>query len=359
MISHFGYLLLGVGNGAVYAALAVALVVTYRSSGVINFATGSIGLYTAYVYAFLREGEFLPLVPGLPRSFRLPFTPGLWLALAIALAIAALFGLLLYLLVFRPLRTSPPVARVVASLGIQIAIVLLIVKQVGTTSVAVEPIFPDRKFNVGKAIVHSDRLWFALTVILLGCGLSALFKYTRFGLATRAAAESEKGAVVSRISPTRVAAINWMLSSTVAGLAGILIAPLLSVIPIAYTFFIVPALAAAVLSQFEFLLPAIVGGLLIGMLQSESTFLTYQHTWFPKTGVPELIPLVMILLMLVVRGKPLPARGALIQRSLGRAPRPRNPLRPRSSDLWSAQRCCFCCATSGAKRSSLAWCSRS
>ena len=324
MISHFGYLLLGAGNGAVYAALAIALVVTYRSSGVINFATGSIALYSAYLYAFMRDGKFLPLVPGLRGSYDLPFTPGFWLAGFLCLVMAALLGLVLYLLVFRPLRAAPPVARVVASLGIQIAIVLLIVKQVGTSAVPVAKIFPDKKFKLGSSVVHSDRLWFGLAVIVLGVALAALFRYTRFGLATRAAAESEKGAVVSRISPNRVAAVNWMLSSVVAGLAGILIAPLVSVVPIAYSLFIVPSLAAAVLSQFEFLTPAIIGGFAIGMLQSEATFLKGEFSWFPRAGGPELVPLIMILLVLVVRGKPLPARGALIQRTLGRAPRPRN-----------------------------------
>jgi ABC-type branched-subunit amino acid transport system ATPase component/ABC-type branched-subunit amino acid transport system permease subunit len=324
MISHFGYMLLGVGNGAVFAALAVALVVTYRSSGVINFASGSIALYGAYVYGFLREGKFLPLVPGLKPSYVLPFTPGFVVSMLWAVAMCAVLGLLLYLLVFRPLRAAPPVARVVASLGVQIAIVLLIVKQLGTSQVAVRPIYADRKFKVGTSVVHTDRLWFGLTIIAIGLALGALFKFTRFGLATRAAAESEKGAVVSRILANRVAAINWMLSSAIAGLAGLLIAPLISVVPIAYSLFIVPALAAAVLSRFEFLLPAIVGGFAIGMLQSEATFMQSKYSWFPQSGGPELVPLIMMLVVLLVKSKPLPARGALIQRSLGRAPRPRN-----------------------------------
>jgi ABC-type branched-subunit amino acid transport system ATPase component/branched-subunit amino acid ABC-type transport system permease component len=325
MLSHFGYLLLGAGNGAVYAALAVALVVTYRSSGVVNFASGSIALYTAYVYSFFRQGKFLPLVPGLPKTFGLPFRPGFWVALLMALAMSAILGLLLYLAVFRPLRSAPPVARLVASIGVQIAIVLLIVKEVGTSSLPIKKIFPDSKLKIGSSIVKTDRLWFGLTVIVIGVVIGGLFKFTRFGLATRAAAETETGAVVSGISPNRVAAINWMLSSALAGVSGILIAPLVSLVPVAYSLFIVPALAAAVLSRFEFLTSAIVGGFVIGMLQSEAGFLKGEWTWFPSKGAPELIPLVMILLFLVLRGKPMPARGALLTRTLGRAPRPRHP----------------------------------
>ena len=70
MDQHLIFLLLGLANGAVFASLALALVVTYRSSGVLNFATGTIALYGAYTYAFLRQGQLLVLIPGLPREGR-------------------------------------------------------------------------------------------------------------------------------------------------------------------------------------------------------------------------------------------------------------------------------------------------
>lgn len=323
MLSHLGFMLLGLGAGAAYAALAMALVVTYRSSGVINFASGSIAVYAAYIYAFLRRGQFLPLIPGLPKTVDIHTKLGFVPALVAALVVSALFGLLLYLLVFRPLRTAPPLARVVASLGVQIALVLLIVKQMGTTQVPVKKIFPDRAFTLGTAVAHTGPIWTALTVAVVAVGLSMMFRYTRFGMITRAVAESEKGAVVSRISANRVAALNWMLSSAVAGLAGVLISPFVAVVPVVFTLYIVPSLAAAVVGRFEFLATSVVVGIGIGMLESEARFLNSKWSWFPKNGGPELVSLVVILVALVVRGKPLPARGSLIQRSLGRAPRPR------------------------------------
>ena len=67
-MTHVSSMLLGLGNGGVFAALAIALVLTYRSSGVVNFATGSMALYTAYTYAWLRNGQLLILIPGLPTS---------------------------------------------------------------------------------------------------------------------------------------------------------------------------------------------------------------------------------------------------------------------------------------------------
>ena len=74
MDQHLVFLLLGLANGAVFASLAMALVVTYRSSGVLNFATGTIALYGAYTYAFLRNGQLLVLIPGLPDKVDLGTT---------------------------------------------------------------------------------------------------------------------------------------------------------------------------------------------------------------------------------------------------------------------------------------------
>src|SRR5690242_12946592 len=98
------FLLLGLSNGAVFAALASGLVLTYRSSGVINFATGSVALLTAYFYAYLRQGEFFTPLPGVDATINMGHVFGLWSALTLSLLFAALLGLVLHVLVFRPLR---------------------------------------------------------------------------------------------------------------------------------------------------------------------------------------------------------------------------------------------------------------
>ena len=110
-MTHVSASLLGLGNGGVFAALAVALVLTYRSSGVVNFATGTIALYTAYTYASLREGKILVLVPGLPTGVMLGRPLGFLPAALLSLVVAAVLGALLYLIVFRPLRQAPQLAR--------------------------------------------------------------------------------------------------------------------------------------------------------------------------------------------------------------------------------------------------------
>jgi ABC-type branched-subunit amino acid transport system ATPase component/branched-subunit amino acid ABC-type transport system permease component len=321
-MQHLVFLLLGLGNGAVFGALALAVVLTYRSSGVVNFATGAIALYTAYTYAFLREGELLILIPGLPDSIDLGGSIGMLPAILLSLVIAAALGLVLYLLIFRPLRTSPLVARAVAALGISLLISGLVAQKLGTDPVAVDPIFPTDIWQSGDLQLSADRFYFALTIVVLAVLLALVFRYTKFGLATRASAETERGAYVSGISPDRIASYNWMLSSAVAGLAGILIAPIVPLVPVAYTLFIVPAMAAAILARFDLVVVAVLAGLAVGMLQSEAQYLATQFDFLPAAGLPELVPLVLILVVLLVRAKPLPSRGAIILQTLGRAPRP-------------------------------------
>ncbi|MCY3636674.1 MAG: branched-chain amino acid ABC transporter permease/ATP-binding protein [bacterium] len=330
MADHLIFLLLGLANGAVFASLALALVVTFRSSGVVNFATSAIALYGSYTFAFLRKGELLVLIPGLPTRVGLGWPFPLWLAILTALAITSLLGLLLYGLVFRPLRRAPAVAKAVASVGVLVVLTGLMGVRLGTRPVGVDDVLPSEIWMIGDVRIASDRIWFALVVLVVATSLWGLFRFTPFGLSTRAAAETERGAYLSGLSPDRIAALNWMLSAAVAGGAGILIAPIVPLVPVAYSLFIIPALAAAIVGRFQFMLPAVVAGLAIGMLQSEMQFLTATHDWLPSSGMPDLIPLFLILLVLVIRAAPLPGRGAVVQRTLGSAPRPDRRVTPLS-----------------------------
>ena len=328
MTQHLVFLLLGLANGAVFASLALALVVTYRASGVINFATSGIALVTAYTYAYLRRGRLLVLIPGFSPTVKLTDSLGFAPALIGSLLIAALLGLLLYGLVFRPLRTAPPVARAVASLGVLVVLTGDILQRVGSNPVNVDNIFPTHAWHIGHVRVSEDRVWFAVTVVIVALALAAAYRFTRFGLHTRAAAETEKGAYLSGISPDRIALLNWMISAAVAGLAGVLIAPIVPLSPAAYSLFIVPALAAAITGRFQGMAIAVGIGLLIGMLQSECAYLQSKYSWLPSSGLPEMVPLVLILAVLIWRTQPLPGRGELIRHSLGRAPRPGNVMVP-------------------------------
>ena len=322
------FLILGLGSGAVYAALGLGLVVTYRSSGVVNLATGAIALYVAYTYAFLRQGKLVNPIPGFNPTPSIGTGPlGFWPAFALSLVIAGVLGALLYVLIFRPLRAAPAAAKAVASVGVMVVIQAVLATRIGSAVVSVTPIFPYHVYEILGSRVPGDRLWFTAVIIVIAIALSLWFRFTRFGLATRAAAESEKGAFVTGLSPQRIALVNWTLSTMIAGVGGVLIAPIVPLIPDAYALFIVAALAAALVGNFTKIGVTVGAALAIGMLQSEATYLQGK-SWAPQSGLTDLVPLIVILIFLVLRGQELPSRGAIIQQTLGLAPRPRGYLVP-------------------------------
>jgi len=320
---YLSFLLLGLGAGAVYAALGTSLVVVYRSSGVINFATGAIASYTAYTYATLRsDGKYFLPIPWLPKFISLGNPMSLWPAMLIALATAGLIGLAMYWIVFKWLINALPLAKIVASLGVMIVLQSLVGLRFGTESLPVGPIMPAGVLSHGDLRLPKDRLYLAVTVVGIAVLLWLFFRFTRFGLQTRAAADSERGAMMVGISPHRIASLNWTLGAVVTGLSGILIAPIVPLTPGGYTLFIVPALAAALVGRLTSLGPTVITGLLIGALQSEITkFQTF--SWFPKSGIGDAVPFVLIILVLFLRGKAIPQRGMSFVASLPHSPRPR------------------------------------
>jgi ABC-type branched-subunit amino acid transport system ATPase component/branched-subunit amino acid ABC-type transport system permease component len=345
------FLILGLGSGAVYASLALGLVVTYRSSGVVNLATGAIALYVAYTYAFLRQGELVDPIPGLNPTPSIGTGPlGFWPSFGLSIVVAGVLGALLYALIFRPLRAAPAAAKAVASVGIMIVLGALLATGIGSSAVSVTPIFPYHIYQMFGSRVPGDRLWFTAVIIVISIVLALWFRLTRFGLATRAAAESEKGAFVTGLSPQRIALVNWALSTVIAGVGGVLIAPIVPLTPNAYALFIVAALAAALVGNFTKIGVTVGAALVIGMLQSEATYLQ-SKSWLPSAGLSDLVPLIVILVFLVLRGQELPARGAIVQQTLGRAPRPRGYAGPAA--IIAAAGFAALAATNGSMRAAI------
>ena len=328
MSEHVDFLLLGLGNGAVYGALAVAIVIVYRSSGVLNFATGAMALQSAQTYVFLRQGALLVLIPLLPATIGMGGPWGFWPALALTMVLEAAFGLALYFIVFRPLRRRSGLAKVVASLGVMVMVSGLVGQRAVGGPTLASPIFSSSRLEFGGSFITTDRLYLALAVFALALVLGAIDRFTPFGLATRAASETEVGAVVSGLSPTRIGAANWALSGAVVALAGVLISPLTPLQPTTYTLFVVPAMAAAVIGRFTRMVPAALSGLAIGMLQSEVVLLQSKYEWMPDSGAGELVPLILVLAFLVARSPTIPTRGTLPRQFTDAVRAPRSLVAP-------------------------------
>lgn len=325
MTDYAFYLLLGTGAGAVIAILGLGLVLTYRGSGVVNFAHGAVATWTAYVFVDLRlNGDYALPFPGLPDRLHTGGSMAFVPALGLALATSAALGFLTYMLVFRPLRTAPALAKVVASVGVLIAIIAMVQERFPATTVSVAKILPSEPVTFAKDLtVPRDGLWLGAIAVGLAIALWAVYRFTRFGLATRAAAEDEQGAITLGFSPDTLAAVNWTVAALLAGLIGILASPLTQLTPLLFTtLFLIPALGAALIGRFTSFGVTCAAGLAIGMLQSSFLQVQVDVSWWPQIGAREGLPFIAIVIALVVLGKRLPTRGSLEFARLPRAPLP-------------------------------------
>ena len=314
MTDYLFYLLLGSAAGGIIAALGLGMVLTYQASGVVNFAAGAMAMWSTYVYADLRNGSYPFPIPGLPDRYHFGDDIGYRWALLLALLTSALLGLLVYVLIFKPLRQAPALAKVVASVGLIIVFITLVTRRFESQSnIRVSNILPREPVTITDDLtVPRDGLWLLLIVVVVAGLLWLGSRYLRVGLAIRASAENEKGALLLGYSPDRLAGLGWVLSSVITSFLAILAAPQLQLNPTIFTFgFLVPALGAALIGKFQNFGPTLVTGVLIGMGQSLCTKLQNDISWFPEYGAREGIPFVVIILTMIFLGERLPDRGAV------------------------------------------------
>src|SRR4051812_42872953 len=249
-------LIQGFPVGCVFALVAVGFVLTYKVSGVFNLAFGAQAYASAAIYYELREKHGWPIPP------------------AVVLAVfvfAPLLGLLLYWGIFRHLRAAPPVARLAVSIGLLLALpeIMKLLLNFGDAPLfGVEGIVGhgDTIYHFGSYAFYRDEI--ATIVVTLGAvlGLTLMFRYTAIGLRMRAVVESSRMTELAGISSDRVSSVGWMLSSALAGIAGVLFGPLYPQLS-SQNFFVlvVAAVAAAAFAGLSSLPLALVGGLGLGI----------------------------------------------------------------------------------------------
>jgi branched-chain amino acid transport system permease protein len=314
------YASLGLGAGALVASIALGVVLIYRGSGVINLAVGAIAMLGAYLFWSFKTDYF---------GFTLSTTP----AYILTLVCMALFGVLIELAIFRPLRNTAPLAKLAASLGLLLVLQAGAIEVFGDTQKSAPSILPSGTVTVFGRVVPEDRFWLAGIVIVVAVVLAALYRWTPFGLATRAASENEVAAMLAGLSPNRLAVINTVLACVVAGGLGVLVAPLVTLDAQTLAFQIVPALGAALLAGFTSFFIACFAGLAMGAVQWLLVYWQTQ-TWYPTDvggaplrGVYELFVFLVIVVALFLRGASLPSRGELVEKRLPFVPRPEGLLR--------------------------------
>ena len=322
------FILLGLGSGALIGGIALGVVLSYRGSGVINLSTGAVAMLGGYAFWALNAGK----IASLPTAVALP----------LALVFVAAFGALTEFVVYRPLRNSAPLAKLVASLGVLLVAQASMLLAFGITPQPAPGILPTNIVHIFGAVVPIDRFILTGIVIVAAAALAAVYKWTKFGLATRAAAENEAAAMLSGLSPNVISLVNTLLASLVAGALGILAASITSLDPETLPLLIIPALAAALIAQFTSFGVACAAAIGIGILDSLVEYASAQ-SWFPQSGgvalpgVTDLLAFAIIVAVLFWRGSRIPGRGELVERRLPEAPRP--------AHLW---RTALICALVGA-----------
>jgi branched-chain amino acid transport system permease protein len=297
-----GFLLLGLEASALAAGLALGLVITFRSSGVVNFAAGATAMFVSYMfYGLHTNGKLFGVaVPGGPMSSTAAFI--------FSAAIAAVLGFLQYALVYRKLREAGVIAKLVASSGVMLILIAVVILAFGSDPYANPDLLPSSAVHVFGAAVPADRLWLTGIVIAIAVSLWATFRFTAFGIATRAAEDSRKGALLLGLRADRYECLNWIMATTLIGVVGILGSSVEGLSPTGFTDVLIPALAAALLGGLSSVSMVTLGAFGIGALQA---LIAYVQTksWYPQSGgqplpgVPDTVPFIIIAVILFRAGR--------------------------------------------------------
>ncbi|MFC7501265.1 ABC transporter permease [Nocardioides sp. GCM10030258] len=316
MAAYLSFLVLGLASGAVYAALATGVLTIYKASRVVNFSQGAMAMWGAYVYATVANTGFVVLPIGTLDLGRIPSTGT---ALLIGTASGLALSLVTYTLVFRPLRHAPALAQVVASVGVLITMQAIVILRFGPESISAPPVFESQPVDVLGTTVSGSALTLAGIAILMTIGLGLYLQYTRYGMATRAASENERSAILSGFSTTRLSVLAWAISGTLSTLMVIFAASTTGLNSTNYTLYVIPALGAVLVGSFRSMTVTLVAALLIGAFQGVVTLMSTK-TWWPEwaspAGVSSTLPFVVIVIALFVVGDKFPRRGAIIEQSL-------------------------------------------
>jgi sulfate-transporting ATPase len=297
------FVLIGIGLGSAYALFAQGVVLIYRGSGLVNFAHGALGMLAAYVtFDEMAERRGLPIE----------------LAALCGIAAAVAAALLFQLLVLRHMTRASPLTRVISTLGLLAVLQSGVELRYGNSNRPVEPFLPHRTFDWGGVRVEEQRIYIVAVTCLITLGFWAFTRYTRAGLATTASAENERAVQTLGWSPNGLAMLTWGIGAGAAGIAGVLVAPLTGLSTVTFTVVLIASLAAALLGGFRSFPLTLLGGLIIGI--GEAVVSLYRANIEDFLGVSEIrglercVPFLVILVVLVVRGRGLPLRSHISDR---------------------------------------------
>ena len=281
------YTLVGLVVGGIYAMASVGIVSTFISAGVLNFAYGSLAFFVARLYYFLHT----------QHRWSIPLA-----GLASIVVAGPLIGVALWALLFRYLAQSSTLTRVVVTIGLSVGLPPLAAVLFGNQAIPSAPGLapePVHVFHVDGVPVTMDQLLvLAATLILLVAGAAAL-RLTPAGLLVRGVADSSVMASLSGVNPQVVAAGVWALSLFLAGLSGVLMAPIIGLSSPNYTLLMAAAFAAVVVARLRSMSIAFVAALALGWVGAAAQKLLPPASSVTQNVLPA-IPFGFVLVFLVV-----------------------------------------------------------
>ena len=268
----------GISQGCIYGLIALGFVLIYKATETISFAQGELMMVGAFGALLLTKS--------------LGFTYGF--AVVTAVAALALIGLMLERMVIRPVlgQTSLAIVLITLGLGYVARGLIAMVPDIGTETHTLQVPYAGQVLDVGGAVISYDHLMVIGSTILVSLFLYVMFRFSKVGIAMRATSQNQLAAYYMGIPVKRINSLVWSMAAALACLAGILLAPI-PFIHVNMGFIGLKALPAAVVGGFTSLPGAILGGIIIGLVEAFSGF------YLPE-GFKEVSAYVVMLLVLLL-----------------------------------------------------------
>ena len=269
----------GIAQGCIYGLIALGFVLIYKATETVSFAQGEL----------MMLGAFLGLA--LMTMLGLPF----WLSIGASVLAMGLFGVLAERAVIRPILGQPAFSIVMLTFGIGYLArgLITMIPAIGTETHTLPVPYKDQVIKLGELVLNVELLVIIGVTVLLCGALFALFRYSKIGIAMQASSQNQLAAYYMGIPVQRLNGLVWGLAAAVAAVAGLLLAPI-TFVHANMGFIGLKAFPAAVVGGFGSLPGAIVGGLVIGIVEALSGF------YLPE-GFKDIAAYVVVLIMLMVK----------------------------------------------------------
>lgn len=268
--------------GTLYGVVAMCFTLIYKASQIVNFAQGEFLLIGAWVCWWLLT------------EYQLPF----WIGFVVTLAFMMAFGILLQVVVLRPLIGEPVISVIMVTIGLSIFFQAIIKWIFGVIVQPFPPIFGAKAIAIlGLNVQPAYLMSFVISIIIM-IAFAWFFKYSRLGLAMRATAFNQQVAQSLGISVKKVFALSWAISAMVSALAGVVVG-IVNGVSSALSFFGIKVFPAVILGGLDSIVGAIVGGLIIGVLENMAEFADSQ---FLQLGnLYAIAPFYVLVLILMIK----------------------------------------------------------